>query len=74
MADEDLRRGAGVVSGGGGPNSLPGWLSGIGVCSACKLHSDAEVTFLGLEILGVRGVVSPPSEQAFPCSLCASRG
>lgn len=66
MAEEDLRRGAGVVSGGGGPNTLPGWLSGIGVCSACKLHWDAEVTFIGLDIIGVRGVVSPPLGAGIP--------
>jgi hypothetical protein len=76
MADRDLRRGAGVVSGGGGPNSLPGWLSGIGVCSASKHSSNADVLCPGAEMRGVRGVVSPPRSRHSPVpgSLCASIG
>lgn len=69
MADRDLRRGAGVVSGGGGPNSLPGWLSGIGVCSASKHSSNADVLCPGAEMRGVRGVVSPPLGAGIPLFL-----
>ena len=76
MAYEDSRKGVGVVSGGGGPNSLPASLSGIGVCSVSTSNSLAVATLLDLEILGVRGVVSPPPRRRHSPVLessCASR-
>ena len=63
---EYSRRGAGVVSGGGGPNALPASLAGMGVCSVRSTNSNAEATFIDLETLGVRGVVSPASVPTFP--------
>ena len=68
LGDQDSRKGAGVVSGGGGPNSLPASLSGMGVCSVNKSISVAVATFRDLEILGVRGVVPPPTPHAVACS------
>lgn len=66
----DLRWGVGVVQGGGGPNSLPGSSTGMGVCCGRSFKQDfACATFFDVDIRGVFGVGSPPSAAAFVCSV-----
>ena len=70
----DLRWGVGVVTGGGGPNSLPGSSSGMGVCCGrtFKEHFACEA-FFDVDIRGVFGVDSPPSAAAHVCSVFLRR-
>lgn len=67
-ADEVLRRGVGVVSAGGGPNSLSGPICGMGVCgvrTSCAHFAMASI--LDVDRQGVFGVATPPCAAALHC-------